>query len=154
MRAMDEALRPLEWLIGSWRGTARGDPGTGAQTRRYELVLQGRFIMGTNRTAWEKTAAHPDGELHEDISLISWDRAARRFVMHVFYVERFVAEHHGEQIDTGTWRFTAERVQNGPPGLRSRETFISRSDELESRFELADGEHDFRPYTTEILRKI
>jgi hypothetical protein len=152
--AVDDELKPFEWLIGTWQGTAEGAPGKGQQTRRYELILRGRFVMGTNRTTWEKTASHPEGEIHEDISLISWDRAAKRFVMHVFYVERFVAEHFGEQLGPDVWRFTSERVQNGPAGMRSRETFERRDGVFVSRFELASANEDFALYTTETLRKI
>lgn len=152
--AVDTELGPLEWLLGTWRGTAEGAPGKGEQTRRYELILQGRFIMGTNRTVWQPTEAHGEGEVHEDISLFSWDRGAKRAVLHVFYVERFVAEHVGEQLAPNVWRFTSERVQNGPPGMRSRETFEHRGDLLVSRFELASGQKDFALYTTETLRRV
>lgn len=151
---MHEDLRPLEWLLGTWEGTASGEPGTGAQTRTYELVLRGTVIMGTNRTAWSPTSAHPDGELHEDLSFISYDRAARRFVMHVFYVERFVAEYLGTQTDGDTWVFTADRVQNGPAAMRSRETLTRSGDELRPRFELAMGGAGFAVYTTETLRRV
>ena len=150
---MNEDLRPLEWLIGTWEGTATGNPGTGAQVRRYESVLRGEFIMGTNRTTWSPTPAHPQGEVHEDISFISYDRAAKRFVYTVFYVERFVAEHTCERADENTFVFTADRVQNGPPGMRSRETFVHRGDELESRFELSTPGKDFALYTREMLRR-
>lgn len=150
---MNEDLRPLEWLVGTWEGTASGGPGEGAQTRRYELVLRGEFIMGTNRTEWSKTADHPDGEVHEDVSLISYDRAAKRFVMHVFYVERFVAGYGCEQQGADTFVFTADRVQNGPPGMRARETLARHGDELRPRFEVAMAGEDFVLYTSELLRK-
>jgi hypothetical protein len=151
---MDENLRPLEWLLGIWEGSATGEPGTGAQMRRYELVLRGEFIMGTNRTTWSSTAAHPEGEVHEDISFISYDRAAKRFVMHVFYVERFVAEYVCAQTDADTFVFTAERVQNGPAGMRARETIARHGDELLPRFELAMSGTEFAPYTSERLHRV
>ena len=151
---MNADLRPLEWLLGTWEGTATGEPGQGAQVRRYEAVLRGEFIMGTNRTTWTPSPAHPGGEVHEDISFFSYDRAAKRFVMQVFYVERFVATHVCEQTDANTFVFTADRVQNGPPGMRSRETFEHRGDELESRFELSMSASEFKPYTREILRRV
>jgi hypothetical protein len=153
MRVMNDDLRPLEWLIGTWEGISTGTPGRGAQVRRYEAVLRGEFVMGTNRTTWSPTPAHPEGEVHEDISLFSYDRAAKRFVMQVFYVERFVAEHVCEQVDADTFVFTADHVQNGPLGMRSRETLIHRGDELESRFELSMPGKDFALYTSEILRR-
>ena len=150
---VNDDLRPLEWLIGTWEGDATGQPGRGTQVRRYEPVLRGEFLMGTNRTTWSSTAAHPEGETHEDLSIISYDRAAKRLVMHVFYVERFVATYMCEQIEADVWRFTADRVQNGPSGMRSRETLMRRGDELVSRFELAAAGKDFALYTTETLHK-
>jgi hypothetical protein len=150
---VNDDLRPLEWLLGTWEGTASGEPGQGTQTRRYELVLGGQFIMGTNRTTWARTAAHPDGEMHEDLSLISYDRAAKQFVMHVFYVERFVAEYRSEQLDAETFVFTADRVQNAPAGMRSRETLARHGVELRPRFEIAMGTEDFALYTSESLRR-
>ena len=152
---MNKDLEPLAWLIGTWEGTAAGAPGTGAQVRRYEAVLRGEFLMGTNKTTWAATAAHPDGEVHEDISFISYDRAAKRFVMHVFYVERFVAAYACEQTDADTWIFTADVVQNGPPGMRAREILVRRGEDLlEPRFELASAGKDFALYTSETLHRV
>jgi nitrobindin-like protein len=151
---VNDDLKPLSWIIGTWEGEATGQPGRGTQQRRYEAVLRGEFVMGTNRTTWTATDAHPEGETHEDIAIISYDRAARRFVMHVFYVERFVAAYVGEQTGPDVWVFTAEGVQNGPPGMRSREIFTHRGDEFESRFELAMAGKDFAPYTREVLRRV
>ncbi len=151
---MNEDLKPFAWLVGTWQGTARGRPGEGAQVRRYEAILRGEFLMGTNKTTWSSTTAHPDGEVHEDVSILGYDRGSKRFVLHVFYVERFVAEYVSEpQTSPDVWVFTADRVRNGPPGMRSREIFTRRGDELESRFELAMEGRDFAPYTTETLRR-
>lgn len=110
--------------------------------------------MGTNTTRWARTPAGSEPEVHEDVSLISYDRAAERFLMHVFYVEGFVAEHVGERVDDDTWMFTAATVQNGPAGMRSRETLVHRGDELLSRFELAMAGKDFAVYTRETLRRV
>jgi hypothetical protein len=152
---VNQGLKPLEWLLGSWEGDARGEPGTGRQTRRYELVLRGEFIMGTNKTIWVPKPGQSESEVHEDLSLISYDRAGGRFVLHVFYVERFVAEYVCEkQTDPHEWVFTAERVQNGPPGMRARESLASREDDaLDSRFELSLSGKPFALYTQETLRR-
>lgn len=147
-------MKPLSWLVGTWEGEATGRPGRGTQTRRYEWVLRGEFLMGTNRTAWRATTEHPEGEVHEDIAMFSYDREAGRIVMHVFYVERFVAEYLCEpQAHSDVWVFTADRVRNGPAGMRSRETLTRRGDELESRFELAMVGKEFSEYTREVLRR-
>jgi len=152
---VNEDLAPFAWLLGTWEGAATGEPGEGTQVRRYEAILRGEFLMGTNKTTWSSTPAHPDGEVHEDVSILSYDRSTKRFVLHVFYVERFVAEYVcAPQTAPDVWVFTAERVQNGPSGMRSREIFTRRGDELRSRFELSMAGKDFAPYTTETLRRV
>ena len=150
---MNDDLKGLSWLVGTWKGEATGRPGRGTQTRRYEWILRGVFLMGTNRTAWMATPEHPEGEVHEDISIFSYDRDAERIVMHVFYVERFVAEYTCEPRAPDVWVFTAGHVRNGPNGMRSRETLTRRGDEMESRFELAMAGKEFAEYTREVLRR-
>jgi hypothetical protein len=152
---MSESLAELTWLLGEWQGVAEGEPGKGRQVRRYELVLRGEFLMGTNRTVWQPKPGAADGEVHEDLSIISLDRAASQLIMHVFYVERFVATYACDpRGEPNEGVFTADRVQNGAPGMRSRETFVRRADdELESRFELAMADKPFALYTHEILRR-
>jgi len=149
---MNDSLAPLKWLLGEWHGEARGEPGAGHQLRRYELVLRGEFIMGTNRTVWTPKPGHADPEVHEDLSLISHDRATGLFVLHVFYVERFVAQYVcSPQSDPDEWVFTAAYVQNGPAGMRARETVARRGEQLHSRFELAMAGKEFQLYTQETL---
>jgi hypothetical protein len=111
--------------------------------------------MGTNKTRWTATEAEPEGEVHEDLCLIGFDRARQQLVMRSFFVEGFACEYrcveHAE--DGSRFVFQADTVENGPPGLRARETFEISGDELVSRFALASGDGDFKSYTTEHLRR-
>jgi hypothetical protein len=152
---VNDALKPLEWLLGKWEGSASGEPGSGKQQRRYELVLRGEFIMGSNHTIWVPKAGETEGEVHEDISVFSFDRTAGHFVMHMFYVERFVGEFvAAEQTDPNQWVFTAARLQNGPAGMQARETFTRQADTLDSRFDLAMPGKGWAPYTHETLLRV
>jgi hypothetical protein len=147
---------PLRSLLGNWEGEASGHPGKGRQERRYELILRGRFLMGTNKTLWEPTGGNPEGEVHEDITLFSFDRRANRFHMRAFYVEGFFSDYEGREIaDDGTrFVFVAEAVENGPIGMRARETLRLRgADRLSSTFEIAMPGKDFAIYTEETLRR-
>ena len=148
-----DAWRAIQRLAGRWEGTASGSPGSGSQVRQYEPILRGRFLMGTNRTRWKATATEPDGEVHEDLAVLSFDRAADQLVMRSFFVEGFACEYRCVEADpaAGRFVFVADRVENGPPGLRARETFVLDGDTLESRFDLASGDGDFRSYTVEQL---
>ena len=121
--------------------------------RQYELILRGRFLMGTNKTRWQPTERDPDGEVHEDVSVVSLDRATGQLVMRSFFAEGFACEYRCVESDgaAGRFVFVAEAVENGPPGMRARETFLLEGDRLESRFDLASGEGEFKSYTVEVL---
>jgi hypothetical protein len=145
----------VQRLIGRWEGTASGKPGSGSQTRRYEAVLRGTFVMGMNKTHWQPTEADPEGETHEDLSVLGQDRSTGRPVMDSFFVEGFACEYRCVDADDDRLVFEADQVRNGPPGMRARETFaFLDADAFESTFELAQGDGPFTPYTTERLRRV
>lgn len=153
---------PDQWaavlrLLGRWEGTATGNPGSGNQVRRYELVLRGRFVLGTTKSDWLPTEADPEGEAHEDLCLISYDRAAGQAVMRSFFVEGFACEYRCVELSGDLSRivFEADVVENGPGGLRARETFLFHTDDdLESHFDLANGSAEFKSYTVERLQRV
>lgn len=140
----------VQRLLGRWEGTAAGAPGSGSQVRQYEAVLRGTFVLATNKTRWQPTVADPEGETHEDLSFLSLDRSTGQAVMHAFIVEGFACEYRCIAADQDRLVFEANRVQNGPAGMRARETLVFLNvDELQSTFELAEAGGDFAPYTTE-----
>jgi len=154
---MTDQWAVVQRLLGRWEGTASGKPGTGSQVRRYESVLRGTFIMGTDKTRWQPSEGQPDGETHEDICLLSYDRAAGQAVMRSFFVEGFACEYRCVEAaaDGSRLVFEASEVENGPSGMRARETFaFIGPDEFESTFELAQAGGDFAPYTTERLTRV
>jgi hypothetical protein len=154
---MIDAWAGAQRLLGRWEGTATGRPGTGHQIREYKLILRGKFILGSDETHWEPTEDEPAGDVHEDISVLSFDRGTGQLVMRGFYSEGFVHEYRcsvpaGEDSPLV---FEAGRVESGPPGMRARETitFIA-PDEFESTFELAMPGGDFEHYTHERLKRV
>ena len=154
---MTDQWTALMRLVGRWEGTASGRPGVGHQVRTYETVLGGVFIKGTNTTRWAPTTQEPAGETHEDLCLIGRDQATGQAVMRSFFVEGFYCEYRCVEASPDGSRlvFEAGRVDNGPAGLRARETlvFVS-SDEIEASFALANGDADFSPYTEERLTRV
>ena len=146
----------VQQLIGEWEGSASGHPGDGIQVRRYQPILRGTFVMGTNRTAWKPTTENPEGETHEDLAIFSFDRAAAQAVMRSFFVEGFACEYRCVHAadDGSRLVFEASVVENGGTGLRARETFVFRGpDEIESTFELASAGMGFSTYTVERLKR-
>lgn len=153
---MSDQWATAQRLIGRWEGTATGKPGEGAQVRTYAAALRGGFIMGTNRTIWEPTAEEPDGEIHEDINILSFDRGGGTAVMRSFFVEGFACEYRCVDSADGVGLvFRADVIENGPPGMRARETIsLVGDDRLESVFELAMRDGPFEPYSSEVLHRV
>jgi hypothetical protein len=143
-------------LMGRWEGPATGRPGTGHQVREYKEILGGRFILGTDMTRWEPTSDQRDGFVHEDLSVLGLDKSAGQLVMRSFHGEGFVHEYRCVEStpDGSRMVFEATQVENGPPGMRARETLVfDGPDDLESTFELAMPGGTFEPYTHERLRR-
>jgi hypothetical protein len=143
-------------LLGTWEGPATGRPGTGQQVRVYKTILQGRFILGTDDTRWDPTPERPEGFTHEDLSVLGLDGAAGQLVMRGFHGEGFVHEYRCVEAapDGSRFVFEAAQVENGPPGMRVRETMVFDGDDaLESTFEMAMPGGELEPYTHELLRR-
>ena len=153
---MDDPWTAAQRLLGKWEGPATGRPGVGRQVREYRLILHDRFILGTDQTRWVPTPDEPDGLIHDDLSVLGLDRAAAQLVMRSFHGEGFVHEYRcmDATADGSRMVFEAAQVENGPPGMRARETIaFGGPDDLESTFELAMPGGPFEAYTHEILRR-
>lgn len=147
---MTDAWGAAQRALGRWEGTASGQPGAGGQTRHYELVLRGAFILGGSVTHWPSAPGQPDREPHEDLCLLSHDSATGLVTMRSYYVEGFVHEYRCVEVAPDGFRlvFEAGQVENGPPGMRARETWSFGDDGgFETMFELALPGEDFVTYT-------
>jgi len=54
-------LARINFLVGDWRGISAGEPGNGAVERKYEPVLNGRFIRVTNRSVYPSQEKNKTG---------------------------------------------------------------------------------------------
>ncbi len=152
-----DAFAQIAWLVGSWEGPSRGEPGQGRVTRTYERALGGRFIEVRNTSRWAPVPPHATGEVHEDRGFIGFDRARRRYVYRQFHVEGFVNTYVADSVsarDTMV-RFVSEQVENIAPGWRARETYTRTGpDSFVERFELAAPGKDFELYSESRLQRV
>jgi hypothetical protein len=146
---------PLKFFIGSWEGTAQGESGTGSSIRTYQFVLGDKFIEIKNTTSYSPQEKNPDGETHEDIGFISFDKFRKIFVLRQLHVESFVTQYKAEiSPDPRTFVFVSESIENIPPGWRARETYrITNDNEFIETFELAAPNKDFAAYSTTIYKR-
>jgi hypothetical protein len=154
--AATDPFEPLAFLVGRWEGTAEGQSGKGSVQREYRRALNSRFIHGRNRTAYEPREKTPKGEIHEDESWFSLDRARKRLVLRQFHVEGFVNQYVQDGDSSGgKLAFTTESIENIPAGWRARETYIVLGpDEFEEVFELSEPGKPFEIYSRARLKRV
>ena len=152
--AQTDPWAPARFLLGEWEGTSAGHAGNATVRREYRFILRERFIEERNTSTYPPQEANPEGEVHEHLSYISYDRARRLLVLRQFHVERFVIQYAQATDTTPGLVFLSEAMENGPPGWRARETYILHGpDEFEEIFELARGDGPFEVYSRTRLRR-
>ncbi len=146
----DNIWTPFDVLIGSWHGTGSGQPGVGTYERTYEFVLGSKFLQVRNKSVYLPQEQNPQGEVHEDWGLFSFDKKRNTLVFRQFHSEGFVNQYlldhlsaDGQQIS-----FITESIENIADGWQARETYkvISQNEFMET-FELAAPGKDFELYT-------
>lgn len=140
----------FNFLVGSWQGTGSGQPGSSKVERTYQFILNGKFIEAKNKSTYPPQDQNPQGEVHEDVGLISYDKGRKTFVLRQFHIEGFVNQYVCDTLapDSRTIVFTTESIENIPPGWRARETYqVISPDEFTETFELAEPGKDFEVYT-------
>ena len=145
-----DVWQPLNFFLGKWEGTGTGNPGVSKIQREYRLTLNDRFLHVQNRSTYEPQPKNPNGEIHEDWGMISFDKSRKQFVFRQFHVEGFVNQYVTTTISDGgkTIVFTSESIENIPAGWRARETYrIVGPDEFTEVFELAGPGKDFEVYS-------
>lgn len=150
-----DVWEPLRFLEGTWEG--RGEGGSGASTvvQEYRFVLGGNFLRMTTRSEFKPQEKNPEGEVHEDLGLFSYDAGRKVFVLRGFYVEGFVNRYVGQVSEDGqTLTFETEAVENAPPGTRAKLLFLRKPDGgLEQSFHVAWPNRDYAGMSTNYLKR-
>jgi hypothetical protein len=137
--------------VGSWEGRESGRAGDGVGNRTCELVLGDNFLFCDNTSTFPPQEENPEGEVHRDWTLFSYDKLRARFALRQFNVETFV--NHlvldGAASDADRLVFVSESSENTPPGTRVRLTYrFQGRDGFEETFEIAWPGEDLAVYMT------
>jgi hypothetical protein len=147
----------LNFLVGSWQGTGTGQPGNSQVERSYQFILNGKFLEERNKSTYPPQNQNPQGEIHEDLGLFSYDKARKTFVYRQFHLEGFVNQYVMDYLapDGKTIVFTTESIENIPAGWRARETYqVLSPDEFTETFELAEPGKDFELYVKSQFKRL
>lgn len=153
VRAADppEGLQQLELLIGTWRGTNSGVPGNGTIERDCARVLNDRFIECRTTVTYPAQEKNPQGEVHVDRAIYSFDKKAKKLVLRQFHGEGFVNSY----VESGPLTFETTGIENIPAGWRARETYKqTAADSYEETFELAAPGKEYSVYSKSTLQRV
>ncbi len=146
----------LNFLVGNWRGTGFGQPGSGQYERTYEFILNQKFLHVRSKSTYPPQKQNPNGEVHEDWGFFSYDKGRKTFVYRQFHVEGFVNQYVVEHLSQGGTEivFVSETIENIPTSWRAKETYqVISPDEFIETFELAEPGKDFKVYIKSHLRR-
>jgi len=152
----EDIWQPLRYLDGSWTGEGDGMSGHSDVTQSYEFLLDGNFLKMQTRAVFEPQEKNPNGEIHEDFAVFSYDQSRKIFVMRAFYVEGFVNTYTlAETSEDGKiLTFETESVENAPPGTKAKLVFEHTDDDkLKTSFFVAFPGQDFGCFSTNIMKR-
>jgi len=105
-----EGLKRLDFIVGEWRGTSRGEPGEGTIEKSCTRALNGRYIECRTTVTYKK-------EVHVEHAFYSYDKAAKKLRLRQFHGEGFVNTY----IETEPLVFVTSDIENIPAGWRARD---------------------------------
>jgi len=147
----------LNYFIGSWQGTGEGKAGTSHVERKYEFILNSKFVFVQSKSIYDPQEKNPKGEVHEEWGFISYDRARESLIFRQFHIEGFVNHYVLTELaeEDQIIRFVTEGIENIPPGWIAKETYqILSPEEFMEVFELAGPEKEFEVYSTNRLHRV
>jgi hypothetical protein len=141
----------LQFLVGDWVGEGEGRWGHSTLERSYEFVLNNQFLRGTGKSTYAPQEKNPEGEVHVNWDIISYDTDRETFILRQFHDEAFVNTYAlvDVSMDSRSLFFESEHIENFIAGWRARETYhILGPDEFTETFELASAEGEFEVLVT------
>lgn len=146
---MNDRWGRVRFLLGTWEGTATGQPGKGTVQRTYELVLDGQFIEERNTSRYDaKPGQKP--EIHEHRGFMSYDKTRKTFMLRHFHEEGFVNLYalNTDKSMAEYLIFDSVAFENFSNEWKARESYeVISPDEFVEIFELAEPGKDFVEYS-------
>jgi hypothetical protein len=147
---------PFRFFVGSWAGQGEGSPGMGQGVQTFEFILRGTFLHVRNKAVFDPQAKNPQGEVHEDWGVFSFDKSRQTFVLRQFHVEGFVNQYvlESPRPDARSFVFVSEAIENIPAGFKARLTYkILDADSFEQTFDLAPPGQEFTCYSKGVMKR-
>jgi len=148
--------QPFEYFAGNWQGVGEGRFGSSNVEREYRFIMGGTFLLGTNKSTYEKQEKNPKGEVHDNWDIISYDKQRRQFVFRQFHAEGIVNQFVLDSLDPhkGKFEFVSEATENFGNGWRAKEWYeILNKNEFTETFSLAAPGEEFQVFVTNHFKR-
>lgn len=151
-------LQKFENLIGVWEGAGEGFSNSKSKLKaEYKWILNKKFIQVKHRSEFEPTDKNPEGEVHEDFGVLSFDSGRKTVVFRQYHVEGFYNEYilNDSLSNNSTLIFETVKIENFVPGGRARFTINIKSDsEIETLFDVGFPGKEMACFGKNRLRKV
>lgn len=109
-------LQSFDFLIGQWQGIEQGMAGEGIGFRTYAYDLGGNYIFSENISTFPKSEKLPEGEIHRDRGVMSFNSNLSKVIYREFHVEGFtnVFEYQEEESTDKKMVFITREIENNP----------------------------------------
>jgi len=154
--AAADVWAPFRYFVGTWKGGGEGNPGAGTGEETFAFILRGAYLQVANKAVFLPQQKNPQGEVHEDMGVFSYDKARKTFVLRQFHVEGFVNEYVLESLppDGQTFVFVSTSIENIPAGFKARLTYrVLDPDSFEQTFDLAPPGQEFACYSKGVMKR-
>lgn len=133
-------LSRFEMLAGKWEGNGEGFGNAKSKiTAEYAWLMNKQYMEIKHRSVFEPTQQNQEGEIHEDIGIISFDKAENAVVFRQYHTEGYMNEYIlNDSLSTSdVLVFETREIENFVPGGKARFTIKILSDhELETVFDV------------------
>lgn len=146
-----EAFRILE---GKWIDEK---PGVSKVTQVYEFIMRGKYLQMRTKAVFEPSEKNPQGEVHEDLGIFSYDQTRKAFVFRQFHIEGFVNTYILKKKDSvaNELIFLSEQIENAPEGTKAKEIFkLINEDEVEQSFHIAWPGREYACFSLNNLKRV
>ena len=149
--------QPFEKLIGKWQGTGEGKFGSSTLEREYFYIMDSTFLMAKGKSVYEKQRKNPEGEMHENWDIFSYDKGRSKYVFRQFHAEDIVNTYSADslKIDKGVLEFKSEFIENFAADWKAMEVYkFIGDDEFVEIFYLAAPGKQYKEYVRNSFERI
>ena len=147
-----DVWQPLNFLEGKWEAVSE----ISTVTQEYQFILNRKFIQMKTKAVFRPSEKKPEGEVHEDLGIFSYDQLRKKYILRGFYIEGFVNQYVLDSIsdDGKTFTFVSEQMENAPSGTKAKLIFkVINNDEIEQGFHVAWPGKEFSCYSLNKLKR-